>query len=99
MNKEQKAKIRTILMQYPDTTEESIEQELIVFEQREELKKNLMTDRGFSNTLAERFLDKQGWSRPPGWHSIFFYPGSNTPRSNVIIFPAAIFILIWFVWF
>ena len=57
--------------------------ELEMYEERAKVKKHLMAERGMSNTLAEVFLERQGFPRPPGWHSVFFYPGSNRPRNKV----------------
>ncbi len=96
MDSQQKERMRSLLMQYPGANENTVEEQLATYEGREKFKKDLISERGFSNTLAERFLDKQGWSRPPGWHSVFFYPGSSRPRNNVIFWLTVIGIAAWF---
>ncbi len=77
------------LPQDPDLANESIDEKINVYEQRREEKKVLIEQRGFSNITAESFLDKIGYPRPPGWHSVFFYPDSNRPRTTVVIMFAA----------
>ena len=77
------------LPQDPDLANESIDEKINVYEQRREEKKVLIEQRGFSNITAESFLDKTGYPRPPGWHSVFFYPDSNRPRTTVVILFAA----------
>ena len=32
----------------------------------------LMETRGISNVMQEKFLDFEGWPRPPGWHSFSY---------------------------
>ena len=83
-------RLRQRLMQYRGATEESVADELEMHEERAEVKKHLMAERGMSNTLAEVFLERQGYPRPPGWHSVFFYPSSNRPRNKVLFFFAII---------
>ena len=83
-------RLRQRLMQYRGATEESVAGELEMHEERAEVQKHLMAERGMSNTLAEVVLERQGYPRPPGWHSVFFYPGSNRPRNNVLFFFAII---------
>ena len=63
-------RLRQRLMQYRGATEESVADELEMHEERAEVKKHLMAERGMSNTLAEVFLERQGYPRPPGWHLI-----------------------------
>lgn len=77
------------LPQDPDLTTENTDEKINVYEQRREEKKVLIEQRGFSNITAESFLDKIGYPRPPGWHSVFFYPDSNRPRTTVVILFAA----------
>jgi hypothetical protein len=62
-----------------------VARDLDAYEDREQLKQALLQERGYSNALAEVFLDRKGYPRPPGWHSVFFYPGSGRPR-NVVVF-------------
>lgn len=83
-------RLRQRLMQYPGATEGSVADELEIYEERAEVKNHLMAERGMSNTLAEVFLERQGYPRPPGWHSVFFYPGSNRPRNKVLFFFAVV---------
>ena len=42
----------------------------------------MIQNRHYSNALAESLLDRKGYPRPPGWHAVFFYPGSYQPRMN-----------------
>ena len=70
------------LLTYPGATPESVEQQLFAHEERWGVKQAAMRDRKMSNAVAESFLDKSGYPRPPGWHSVFFYPGSNRPRNG-----------------
>ena len=82
--KEKKEKeLREKLHEYPNTSDEIVEQQILQYEQREYRKKTLMIERGMSNLMAEKFLEIEGWPRPPGWHSVFFYPESNTPRGRI----------------
>jgi hypothetical protein len=60
-------------------------QYLEVLRDRYERKQELL-EQGMSNQLAERFLDHQGWARPFGWHTVFFYPGSNRIRTRYVVF-------------
>ena len=57
---------------------------LSVMEERFDKKQDLL-ERGFSNALAEKFLDRQGWPRPFGWSSVFCYPGSNRLRNRYLV--------------
>jgi len=85
MNEQEKKKLRIILQSYPGSNPEIVESQLNNLIEREEQKKQLIIDRGFSNALAEVFLDKQGWMRPPGWHTVFFYPDSMRIRNKYLI--------------
>ena len=89
MNETEKEEPREHLPQDPDVTNETTDEKINVYQQRSEEKKVLTEERGFSNLMAESFLDKLGYPRPPGWHSIFFYPDSNRPRTTVVIGLAA----------
>jgi hypothetical protein len=52
--------------------------------------------RGFSNQLAEKALDKEGWPRPFGWRTVFFYPDSTTPRTRyLVVFIAVVAFVFW----
>ena len=65
--------------------------------ERLEFKQRLMAERGFSNFMAEKFLDQQGWERPAGWHSVFFFPGSMKMRGSFVAIlgvTALIFLLV-----
>lgn len=57
--------------------------------------KAALLKRGFSNALAESWLDRAGYSRPPGWHSVFFYPGSMRPRNGFVCWLIIITIAVW----
>ena len=76
--------LRRRLLQYPNATEESVELELAAYKKRD-IQKAALRERGMSNAMAEAWLDRSGFPRPPGWHSVFFYPGSVRPR-NLVIF-------------
>ena len=69
-------RLRKRLLQYPGATEESVERGLFAYEDREEEKRALIENRQFSNALAEPYLDRKGYPRPPGWHTVFFYTES-----------------------
>jgi len=85
MNETEKEGPREPLPQHPDHTNETTDENINAYQQRSEEKKVLIEERGFSNIMAESFLDKIGYPRPPGWHSVFFYPGSNRPRNAIVI--------------
>ena len=85
MDEQEKQKMRIILQSYPGSNPEIVESQLNNLIEREEQKKQLIIDRGFSNALAEVYLDKQGWMRPPGWHTVFFYPDSMRIRNKYLI--------------
>ena len=82
MNEQEREVLRLRLFTYPGATPESVEQQLSAYEERESEKQAVMRDRGMWNAVAESYLDKRGYPRPPGWHSVFFYPGSNRPRNG-----------------
>jgi hypothetical protein len=73
------AELRT----FPGITEEQVLMTLSAYEDRVERKK-LLRQWGLSNAAAEVRLDLEGFPRPPGWHSVFFYPDSYRPRGTVI---------------
>ena len=95
MNEAEKDKLRALLLQYPGATDESVELEIAGYEDREVAKQALF-ERGFTNALAEAHLERQGYPRPPGWHSVFFYPGSNRPRNTVIFWLVVIIGGLWY---
>ena len=80
----ERARLRERLMEYPGMTEDRVEEAIVLYEERVKLKQHLMDERGMSNALAEVYLDRKGTERPPGWHSVFFYPGSMRPRNRTI---------------
>ena len=82
LEKKKTEALRRRLLNYPGVTPESVEDLLIAYEERASVKEHLMKNRGMRNAMAEAFLDRQGYPRPPGWHSVFFYPGSNRPRNG-----------------
>ncbi|MBD3618822.1 MAG: hypothetical protein LPK58_07950 [Gammaproteobacteria bacterium] len=86
MDNNERQALRKMLLQYPDVTEETVDEQIYAYEQREVVKKALIEDRGFSNALAEAWLDRSGYPRPPGWKSVFFYPGSIRLRNKLISF-------------
>ena len=85
MNEQEREALHQRLLTYPGATPESVEQQLYAYEQRESVKQTVMQDRGMSNALAEAYLDRTGYPRPPGWHSVFFYTGSNRPRNGYVL--------------
>jgi len=85
MIESKKERPREPLPQHPDLTNETTDEKINLYQQRSEEKKVLIEERGFSNIMAESFLDKLGYPRPPGWHSVFFYPDSNRPRNAIAI--------------
>ncbi len=85
MNEQEIETLHQRLQTYPGATPESVEQQLATHEERESEKQVVMQNRGMSNALAETYLDKMGYPRPPGWHSVFFYPGSNRPRNGYVL--------------
>jgi hypothetical protein len=78
--------LRARLLTYPGATEESVELMLDAYEKRAAEKYHLVQSMGMSNSMAERYLDAVGFPRPPGWHSVFFFPGSNAPRPKYVMF-------------
>lgn len=90
-------KWRKLLLQYPGATEKSVERSLIAYGEREETKRYLIENRQFSNALAEGYLDRKGYPRPPGWHAVFFYPGSKRLRNTVLFLVLIMSFLLW--WF
>ena len=84
MNEQEKQKLRIKLQSYPGSNPEIVESQLDNLIEREEQKQQLIS-KCFSNALAERHLDIQGWLRPPGWHSVFFYPGSMRIRNKYLL--------------
>ena len=96
MNETEKEGPKEHLPQHPDLANELAEEKINVHQQRSEEKKVLIEDRGFSNITAESFLDKIGYPRPPGWHSVFFYPDSNRPRTTVVVWFVVALGVAWF---
>jgi hypothetical protein len=50
--------------------------------------------RGFSNRMAEKALDRQGWNRPFGWRTVFIYPDSNRVRTRYLFLAVAVIALV-----
>ena len=97
MSEQETEALRQRLLTYPGATPESVEQQLYAYELRESEKQAVMQDRGMSNALAETYLDKKGYPRPPGWHTVFFYPGSNRPRNGyALVFMALLAVVAYF---
>lgn len=97
MNETEKEEPGKPSLQHPDVTNENTDEKINVYQQRSEEKKVLTEDRGFSNIMAESYLDKIGYPRPPGWHSVFFYPDSNRPRTTIVVLLAVALGVAWFV--
>ena len=89
-------KLRAQLLTYPGIDQSNVDQHIGELEHRAEVKAHLVNDRGFPNALAERWLDVRGHPRPPGWHAVFCYPGSNRPRNRyVLLFVMAAAAVYW----
>lgn len=97
MNHTERDKLKKRLLQYPDSTEESVNIEIATYEQRQIDKEALINERGLSNAQAEVYLEKTGYPRPPGWHSVFFYPGSYRPRNIIIIWVVIVVSILSFI--
>ena len=95
MNEIEREKLRVRLLSYPGATQNIVEAELDAHEEREVEKRALLQQRHFSNALAERFLDRKGFPRRPGWHSVFFYPGSFRPRNMAVFWLIVIAVIVW----
>ena len=96
MNKQEEEKLRIRLKSYPGNTPEIIDQLIDYYEDRAVQKQQLLS-MGHSNASAERFLDQQGWRRPPGWHSVFFHPDSMRIRTRylLIVFIIIVLFIYW----
>ena len=79
----------------PDMTEDDAQSYLSLMIHRREKKQELL-NRGFSNRLAEHWLDRAQMPRPWGWHSVFYYPDSNRPRTRYVVIVAVV--LAYFIW-
>ena len=97
MNETEKDEPKDNLLQHPDVTNENTDDKISVYQRRNEEKRVLIEERGFSNIMAESYLDKIGYPRPPGWHSVFFYPDSNRPRTTIVVLLAVVLGAAWFV--
>lgn len=98
MNETEKEEPGKPLLQHPDVTDEGADEKIGVYQRRNEEKRVLTEDRGFSNIMAESYLDRIGYPRPPGWHSVFFYPDSNRPRTTFVIWLVVALGVTWFVY-
>ncbi len=94
MNEEDRKKLKEKLLHYPHINPENLDEQVLYYEDREARKKDLI-DKGFSNALAEHNLDKQGYLRPPGWHSVFFFPGSYRLRNKYVFFSVLLLLIIY----
>lgn len=94
LSEDEKSDLRRKLAGYPGMTEETIDDAVYAYEERMELKQHLRRDLRQSNAMAESILDRKGYPRPPGWHSVFFYPGSNRPRNKYLLYLVVLIIFI-----
>ncbi|RIK92897.1 MAG: hypothetical protein DCC73_11510 [Proteobacteria bacterium] len=85
--------LRRRLAQYPGMTEEKINAAMRAYDERR-AQKTALLQRGFSNRRAEKWLDKTGFPRPPGWQSVFFYPDSLMPRWRYLLLAAGGLLLV-----
>ena len=66
-----------------------------VYEMRAEHKREILQGGHVWNALAEGILEKRGWPRPPGWHSVFLYPDSYRPRNWYVALAIIILAALW----
>jgi hypothetical protein len=85
LSKDERERMRQRLRAFGQLSEEEIEERLRRLEERAQVKRHLIQERGFSNEVAEAYLDRARYLRPPGWHPVVFYPGSYRPRSVVLL--------------
>lgn len=78
-------RIRNLLTRSGSMAPEEIHRALGFYEERYNTKRYLIEQRKFSNSWAERILDRQGWPRPPGWRCALRYPDSSTLRPGTLI--------------
>lgn len=81
---------RQLLSSYLGANNESVDDAIDALVGRYEEKWLLLRERGLSNSAAEIFLDRHCYPRPPGWHSVFFYPDSLLPRRKYLILLVAL---------
>lgn len=62
----------------------AVESALETHDERARIKQQLVRERGMSNIAAEHVLDREGYPRPLGLHSLFFYPGSARLRDRYL---------------
>jgi hypothetical protein len=96
MDETEQDALRRKLLAYPGIDVGNVEQHIWRYRERADKKDELLAS-GFSNRLAENWLDRSGYPRPPGWHSVFFYAGSNTPGLHYVVWGIGIAGL--FIWF
>jgi hypothetical protein len=88
------AALKIRLQTYPGTTAEHADDLIDLYKMRVSNKEGLL-EQGLSNAGAETFLDRKGYPRPPGWHSVFFYPDSMRPRNSYVVLALLIAASIW----
>ena len=96
MNEREQEALRRRLLTYPGATPETVDQQLEAYEERNAEKQALMNERSMSNAMAETFLDKKGYPRPPGWRNVFFYPGASRPRNGYVVAVLIVLVLVVF---
>lgn len=87
-----RSELRKKLLQYPKINENNIDEYISLYEERDLLKRQLISD-GYSNKMAEIVLDKKGYPRPPGWKSVYSYPGGGI--RNGFVFLLVLLFLAW----
>lgn len=97
MDEQERDTLRGQLLACRGVSDETVEIEINHYEERESEKSHMIEIRGASNAIAESFLDKSGYKRPRGWHSVFFYPGSNRVRNKNVFFAITIAAVAWVV--
>lgn len=93
---ERRGRRRDELLKYPGISDANVDEQLHHYEARD-VQKTALLERGLSNVLAEAWLDRSGYPRPPGWNSVFFYPGSSRPRNAVLFWLALLAAAAWFI--
>ena len=74
---------------YPNFSPEAVDRHVARLLERDDRKAQLIGEQGLTNAQAEAALDREGFPRPPSWHSVFFYPDSWRPRNRTAALAAA----------
>ena len=77
MNEADEQKLRKRLLSYPNATEEIVNIEIEAHKERQKLKEDLINNRGFSNALAEVYLDRTGYPKDKGTQTLIITKAPN----------------------